>query len=188
MQEGFQTGGPVTCELLTSCACCSASWIFTDHLIPLGNTNQITLSALCHGRHGAAHPADTKCFGSSVAGKNLKCMNIVFICLQEQNRAQPLSIFYLKNAFHPLALLGVFLNFFFWEGVGVLFFFRLDVEFCRSRWKEILPSRARVILRGQGTDDARWQKFCFLKRVKSRLGAPSETAELCNSCKHRQPS
>lgn len=41
----------------------------------------------------------------------------------------------------------------------MFFFFRLDFEFCWFGWKEFLPSRARVILCGQGTDDARWDKF-----------------------------
>lgn len=67
------------------------------------------MCALCHGRHGAAHPGETKCFGSSVAGKNLKCINTAFTCLKQQKRAQPL-FFYFKNAFHLLAV-GFFLGF-----------------------------------------------------------------------------
>jgi len=93
--EDFQT--TLTCELLTSCACCSASWIFTYHLILLSNASQIAACALCHGRHGAARPAETQCFGSSVAGKSLKCMNTAFTRLRLQNRAQPLFIFYFKK-------------------------------------------------------------------------------------------
>lgn len=97
MQEDFQTeekdfdlwAADQLCLLLSSMDLHLSSDL-------LSNASQITICALCHGRHGAAHPVKAKCFGSSVAGKSLKCTNTAFTCLKQQNRAQPLFIFYFK--------------------------------------------------------------------------------------------
>lgn len=153
MQEDFQTEGK-DFDLWAADQLCLLLSSMDLHLSSdlLSNASQITICALCHGRHGAAHPVEAKCFGSSVAGKSLKCTNTAFTCLKQQNRAQPLFIFYFKNAFFSTGSV-------FWFCLFGFFFPRLDFELCWFGWKEFLPSRARVILCGQGMDDARWEKF-----------------------------
>lgn len=116
MQEDFQTEGK-DFDLWAADQLCLLLSSMDLHLSSdlLSNASQITICALCHGRHGAAHPVEAKCFGSSVAGKSLKCTNTAFTCLKQQNRAQPLFIFYFKNAFffHWLCFLVLLVCFFF---------------------------------------------------------------------------
>lgn len=137
----------LTCELLTSCTCCSASRIFTYHLILLSNASQITKCALCHGRHGAAHPVETKSFGTSVAGKSQKWTNAACTCVQQQNRNQSpafIYLFLLKNAFIVLSNacggMFCFVLFCLQTGLGVLLV-----------WvKGVFEQQGNVILCGKG--------------------------------------
>lgn len=153
MQEDFQTEGK-DFDLWAADQLCLLLSSMDLHLSSdlLSNASQITICALCHGRHGAAHPVEAKCFGSSVAGKSLKCANTAFTCSSNRTEPSLYLFFILKMPFFPLAV---------FFGFACLFFFFPQT----GLWVVLVWVKGIFAQQGKGdpmwTENgwSRWEKF-----------------------------